>query len=94
MVYDCESSGRSIIFSIHNTLYFKGVNHNLVPTFMISLAGLKAYKFPKFLAHNPTISYDFILLPDLQIPLLLSVKGVLRGFIDFSGKYLSCNFFF
>ena len=46
-VYDCESMGRSIILSIHNELYFKGMNHNLTPIFMMRLGGLEVYECPK-----------------------------------------------
>ena len=54
MVHDCESTGRIIILSIHNTLYFKEMNHNLIPTFMMRLYGFEVDKGPKFLACNPT----------------------------------------
>ena len=69
MVYDCETTGTIIILSIHNALYFKGVNHNLIPIFMMIFDGLEVYQCPKFLDRNPTKIHHSILLPDIQIHL-------------------------
>ena len=76
-VYDCEIMGRSIILSIHNGLYFKGMNHNLIHIFMMRLGGLEVYECPKFLDRNPTVRHHYILLPNLQLLLLLCINGII-----------------
>ena len=76
-VYDSESMGRSIIFSIHNALYFKGMNHNLIPPFIIRLDVLEVDECPNLLACNPTMRHHFILLPDQRLCLPLHIKGII-----------------
>ena len=53
-VHCFESKLISIILSIHNSLYFKGKKLNLLPPFMVRLAGIEIDEFPKLLALNPT----------------------------------------
>ena len=61
--YYCEIAGKSIILSIHNALYFKGMMHNLIPPFVMILAGLEVHEWPKFLSCNPTMRHHSILFP-------------------------------
>ena len=49
VIYYCESMGRSIILSIHNSLYFKGMNHNLISPFIMRLASLEVENVLSFL---------------------------------------------
>ena len=93
MVYDFESTGRRIILSIHNTLYFKGENHNFIPPFMMRLSGLEVHEIPKFLFCNPMMMHHFILLTDLNLQLLLHTKSIIyymttrRSDVDKIGKF-------
>ena len=41
VVSDCESTVKSIILFMHNGLYFKGVNRNLIPPLMMKLDDLE-----------------------------------------------------
>ena len=63
--------------SVHNTLYFKGVNHNLIPPLIIRLDGLEVHDCPKLFYRNPKMSHHSIILPYLQLHLTLPIKGVI-----------------
>ena len=69
--------GIIIILSLHNTLYFKGMNRNLILPLMMILDGFEVYSCPKFLSLNPIMSRLSILLPDLQLRLPLHKKGII-----------------
>ena len=77
VLYDCESTVIIIILSINNTLYFKGMNNNLIPPFMMRLDGLEVDECPKFLEHNPIVRQHSTLLPYLQLHLHLCIKGII-----------------
>ena len=55
VAYDCEISGKTRILVICNTLYFKDMEINLVPPFMMRLNGLEVDKYPKFLSKESTV---------------------------------------
>ena len=77
VIHDCVSTGRSIIFLIHNALYFKAMNHNTIPPFMMKLDGLEVEKCTNFLVHNPTVRHHYIFIPDLQLHTPLQIEGII-----------------
>ena len=70
IAYDCEYSGETHIMDIHNALYFKNMEVNLVPPMMLRLAELNVDKCPKFLARNPTEENHSIFFPDFNLRFL------------------------
>ena len=77
IIYDCEYTGNSHIMIIHNALYFKNMEVNLIPPIIMRIAGLEVDECPKFLSKNPTESNHSIFFPDedLRIPLL--IEGII-----------------
>ena len=78
VAYDNEYTGETSILIIHNALHMTSMEHNLIPPFVIRLAGAQVNEEPKCLAHTPTVdhhsiswssnNYDSV---DLRIPLQL-----------------------
>ena len=55
VVYECELTGELILLIIRNALHIMSMTVNLIPPFMMRLAGLIVNECPKFLSPNPTI---------------------------------------
>ena len=56
VAYDCKFTGKTLILVICNALYFQNMEENLIPPFMMRLAGIEVDECPKFLARNPSES--------------------------------------
>ena len=54
ITYDCQYTGKSYILHINNELYIKDMKVNLIPPFMMRLAGQEVNESPKFMAEYPT----------------------------------------
>ena len=54
VAYDCEYTGKTHILVIHNALYLRTMSVNLIPPFMMRLAGLEVNECPKFLSKVPS----------------------------------------
>ena len=63
VAYDCEHTGETYILVLCNALYFENMEVNLVPPFMMRLAGVEVDECPKFLAKNPTDSNHSVYFP-------------------------------
>ena len=77
VVYNYNITGVIIVLSIRYDIYFKGVNQNIIIPFMMRLDGLEVDLCPKFLACNPTMRQNSILLPDLQLQLTTRINGII-----------------
>ena len=64
VTYTCEYTGESIILLVNNALYFEDMKHNLIPPFMIRLAGAEVNECPKCLSKYPKIEDHSIYFPD------------------------------
>ena len=64
VTYTSEYSGESVVLLIHNALYFEDMKHNLIPPFMIRLAGAEVNECPKCLSRRPKIEDHSIYFPD------------------------------
>ena len=73
VAYDCDITGRTLILVICNALYFQNMEENLIPPFMMRLAGIEVDECPKFLAKNPSENNHSMFFPDssTRIPFLL-----------------------
>ena len=69
IAYEDEYSGKVYTLVIHNALYLKNMEVNLIPPMMMRIAGLEVDECPKFLAKRPTENNHSIFFPtsDLRI---------------------------
>ena len=77
VTYECEYSGNIHILVLCNALYFKNMDINLVPPFMMRLAGLDVDECPKFLAKNPKESNHSVYFPDSDTRLQFQLEGII-----------------
>ena len=78
IAYSDEYTNKTSIIIIHNALHIKSMEHNLIPPFMMRLAGVEVDECPKFMCKNPTIRNHALYFPggkwdqdELRIPLQL-----------------------
>jgi len=77
VIYDCEYSGRSIVLVIRNALFLRNMETNLIPPFMMRLAGLKIDECPKFLSDKPDETNHSIYSPGLDFRIPLHLDGII-----------------
>ena len=53
VLYESKHGGNSAILIIYNALYFLEMVNNLIPPFLMRLAGLEVNETPKFMIINP-----------------------------------------
>ena len=89
VAYDCEVTGKTYILVICNALYFQNMEENLIPPFMMRLAGVEVDKCPKFLAKNPSEINHLMLFPggNIRIPLPTRLPTT-KELKDEEGSYL------
>ena len=54
VAYDCEYTGTTILLVIRNALHMRSMHANLIPPFMMRLAGIEVDECPKFLSPKPS----------------------------------------
>ena len=77
LCYDCEYTGESYLLVIRNAIYMKRMAVNLIPPFMMRMAGLDINKCPKFLARSPTIEHHSIYFPEEDLRIPLKIQGII-----------------
>lgn len=77
VVYDCEYTGKSIVLVIRNALHLRNMDTNLIPPFMMRLAGLKIDECPKFLSDNPNEGNHSVYCPELVFRIPLHLDGII-----------------
>ena len=77
VAYDCDTTGNTYILIIHNALYLKNMEVNLLPPFMMRLAGLEVNECPKFLAKSPSVEDHSVYFPELDVRLPFMLDGVI-----------------
>lgn len=77
VAYDNPYTGETDIFVIYNALYFRNMENNLVPPFMMRLAGLEVDECAKFLAKNPTEKNHSIYFPEQEKRYHLQLEGII-----------------
>ena len=80
IVYDCEHTGSSYIIVICNALHFSKMEVNLIPPFMMRLAGLEVDECPKFLARSPQESNHSIYFTESDVRIHLQLEGIISYF--------------
>ena len=77
VVYDCEYTGKSVILVIRNALHLQNMDTNLIPPFMMRLAGLKIDECPKFLSDDPNENNHSIYSPEHDFRIPLQLDGII-----------------
>ena len=75
VAYDCEYSGETYIMVIHNALYFREMEVNLIPPLMMRLAGVELNECPKFLSNNPSIEDHSVYFPEAELRIALQFEN-------------------
>ena len=85
VAYSDEYTNMTSIIIINNALHIKSMEHNLIPPFMMRLAGVTVNECPKFMCENPTVEDHTIYFPgtkwdqaSLRIP--LQIHGTISYF--------------
>ena len=71
LAYDCQFTGTTIILKIYNASYFKNMTNNLIPPFLMRLAGVEVDECPKFLSKSPSENNHSIYDTELNLRLPL-----------------------
>ena len=74
VAYECEFTGKVPIVVIRNVLHLREMNHNLLSSFIMRLAGLEVNEQPKFMTRNPTTNHHSIYFKENNIRLPLAIK--------------------
>ena len=80
LLYTCEYSGEKFIFLIYNALYVQDMEHNLIPPFMMRLAGLEIDEQPKFLSKPPDLHNHSFYCPKTNHRFHLHLVGTVSYF--------------
>ena len=75
--YKCDVTGKVYILVICNVLYFKNMEENLIPPFMMRFAGIKVDECHKFLFKFPTESNHSMYFPDADIRIPFQLEGII-----------------
>ena len=75
--YDCEYTGETYLMIIRNAIYLRKMITNLIPPFMMRMAGLEINECPKFLAKRPTLEHHSIYFPDEELRIPLKIHGII-----------------
>ena len=73
VAYDCPLTAHTYLLRIHNAIYIESMTVNLIPPFMMRLAGLVVNECPKIFSSNPSEEDHSVYFPDheLRLPLQL-----------------------
>ena len=77
VAYDDSYDGDTYLLMIKNALYVPTMDNNLVPPFMMRLAGIEVNECPKFLSEFPTIKNHAILFREENIRIPLQLKNTI-----------------
>ena len=77
VAYDCDITGVTHILVICNALYLRSMGVNLIPPFMMRLAGLEMDECPKFLSSAPTERNHSMYFPSLDIRIPFHIEGII-----------------
>jgi hypothetical protein len=75
VVYDCPFTLQAYLLHIHQALYFKELEHNLINPNQCRLNDVIIDECPKFLSTNPTDATHSIFFPKEDIRIPLSTHG-------------------
>ena len=81
MVYDDPRSGITYLLVMCNALLIPKMNHNLLPPFLIRMAGLFLDKTPKCHAPDPTVTHHSIVVSATGVHIHLDLNGIFSYFL-------------
>ena len=77
LAYDCDITGETRILVVCNALYFKNMDVNLIPPFMMRLAGVEVNECPKFLSKNPSEDNHSMYFPREDVRISFHLEGII-----------------
>ena len=77
VVYECEITRELMLLIIQNALHIKSMKMNLIPPFMMRLAGLTVNECPKFLSPHPNINNHSIYCKESNRRIPLELWGII-----------------
>lgn len=80
ILYECDKTGKVEVLVLCNALYFPNMEVNLVPPFMMRLAGVEVDECPKFLAKDPTETNHSLYFQDSDLRIHLQLEGIVSYF--------------
>ena len=80
LLYTCEYTGEKCIFLVYNALFVPEMEHNLIPPFMMRLAGLEVDEKPKFLSKRLSVENHSFYCPKLKKRIHLKLIGTTSYF--------------
>ena len=80
IVYDCPFTLQSYLLIVRNGLYLPHLDHNLIPPFILSEAGLEVNPIPKIHSKDPTVHDHSIYFPDADVRIPLKLNGIFSYF--------------
>ena len=101
IAYDCKVTGETHILVIYKALYFRKMEVNLIPLFMMLLNSIEVDKCPKFLSRNPSEQIHSMYFPEDKIRIPFQLEGIMsylptriptpEELQQYSGSYLMLN---
>ena len=80
IAYDDHLTGETMLLKIRNALYVESLESNLIPPFVMRLAGIQVNECPKFLSKHPTIQDHSLFFKSEDIRILLQLKNTISYF--------------
>ena len=76
VAYDCKFIEENYILVIYNDLHMKLMEVNLIPPFMLRLAGLDVNECPKLLTNKTILEHHSVFFPKDDIRLTFKIEGI------------------
>ena len=77
VAYDDPREGTTYLIVIKNALHVPSMSYNLIPPFMMRLAGIEVKECPKFLSESPNKKDHSIYFRDESIRIPLQLKNTI-----------------
>ena len=81
VAYDDPLNGNLYLLKIRNALHVESMPNNLIPPFLMRLAGIEVDECPKFLSPNPTERNHSIFFRDENIRIALKLNGTISTIV-------------
>ena len=78
IAYNCPFSGQTILMVARNALYVKIIDHNTVPPFIISEAGLQVDNQAKIHTPQPSKENHSVYCKEINLRIPLKIEGIFR----------------
>ena len=80
IAYDDNLTGETMLLKIRNALYVESLESNLIPPFVMRLAGIEVNECPKFLSKYPTEQDHSLFFREEDVRIPLQLKNTISFF--------------